>query len=111
VLEPSVLVADEPTSMLDAPLQHDILTLLYELIDNRDIALLHITHDIAQASAFADRIAVLHDGRIVEEAPPTTILQQPRHEQTQRLVDAAVTVSGDGQVDSKEPRQSSVSNQ
>jgi len=111
VLEPSVLVADEPTSMLDAPLQHDILTLLYELIDDRDIALLHITHDIAQASAFADRIAVLHDGRIVEEAPPTTILQQPRHEQTQRLVDAAVTVSGDSQVDSKEPRQSSVSNQ
>ncbi|MFB6234374.1 MAG: ATP-binding cassette domain-containing protein [Halopenitus sp.] len=111
VLQPSVLVADEPTSMLDAPLQHDVLTLLYELIDDRDIALLHITHDIGQASAFADRIAVLHDGRIVEEATPTSILEQPRHEQTRTLVDAAVAVSGDGQRNRREQLTPSQPNQ
>ncbi|SDY63285.1 ABC transporter ATP-binding protein/permease [Halopenitus persicus] len=111
VLEPTVLIADEPTSMLDAPLQHEVLTLLYELIDERNIALLHITHDIAQAGAFADRIAVLHDGRIVEEATPTTIFQQPKHEQTQKLIDAAIAVSSGGQADPKEQPQPIVPNQ
>lgn len=95
VVEPSVLVADEPTSMLDAPLQDDLLTLLYDLVVDRGITLLHITHNVAQASAYADRIAVLHEGRIVEEAAPESILRNPSHEQTQTLVDAAVTLSGD----------------
>jgi ABC-type glutathione transport system ATPase component/ABC-type dipeptide/oligopeptide/nickel transport system permease subunit len=93
VLEPSVLVADEPTSMLDAPLRRDILSLLYELATEHDIALLHITHDVAQACSFADRLAVLHEGQIVETAHPASILDDPEHPQTQRLVDAALRVT------------------
>lgn len=103
VLEPSVLIADEPTSMLDAPLRRDVLELLYELIAERDITLLHITHDVAQASSFADRIAVLHEGRIVEEGPPRSILTRPVHEQTRMLVEAAVTLSSDTTVDTPQP--------
>jgi ABC-type dipeptide/oligopeptide/nickel transport system ATPase subunit len=93
VLEPSVLVADEPTSMLDAPLRRDILSLLYELASEHDMALLHITHDVAQACSFADRVAVLHEGQVVETADPTSILDAPGHPQTRRLVDAAVRVT------------------
>lgn len=96
VLEPSVLVADEPTSMLDAPLQEDLLTLLYDSVADRGITLLHITHNVAQVSSFADRIAVLHDGHIVEEAPPENILRNPSHPATRTLVEAAVELSGDG---------------
>ncbi|WP_066148290.1 ABC transporter ATP-binding protein [Haladaptatus sp. R4] len=95
VLEPSVLVADEPTSMLDAPLQSDLLTLLYDSVADREITLLHITHNVAQVSSFADRIAVLHGGRIVEEASPDSILRDPRHEGTRTLVEAAIELSGD----------------
>lgn len=93
VFEPSVLVADEPTSMLDAPLRREILSLLYELTTERDIALLHITHDVTQACSFADRVAVLHEGQVVEAADPTSILDDPQHPQTRRLVDAAVRVT------------------
>ncbi|WP_306052092.1 ABC transporter ATP-binding protein/permease [Natronococcus wangiae] len=93
VLEPSLLVADEPTSMLDAPLQEELLELLYELVAERGITLLHITHDVAQASTFADEIAVLHDGRIVEQASVASILREPDREQTGRLVDAAEKLS------------------
>lgn len=95
VLEPSVLVADEPASMLDAPLQDELLTLLYELVADRGITLLHVTHDVARASSFADRIAVLHEGRIVEEGSPESILRNTDHEQTRMLVDAVVELTGD----------------
>ncbi|MBC9988393.1 ATP-binding cassette domain-containing protein [Haloferax sp. AS1] len=88
VLEPAVLVADEPTSMLDAPLRRDLLELLYDLVAARDITLLHVTHDIAAASEFADRLAVLAAGRIVESGPPATLLSTPSHEETRTLVDA-----------------------
>ncbi|ELK51398.1 ABC-type oligopeptide transport system, ATPase component, partial [Haloferax sp. BAB-2207] len=74
--------------MLDAPLRRDLLELLYDLVAARDITLLHVTHDIAAASEFADRLAVLADGRIVESGPPTTLLSTPSHEETRTLVDA-----------------------
>lgn len=100
VLDPSVLVADEPTSMLDAPLQRGLLELLYDLVDERGITLLHITHNVAQAATFADEVAVLHDGSIVEQASTATILRQPNHLQTRKLVEAAATLSGVDQTDS-----------
>jgi len=98
VLEPSVLVADEPTSMLDAPLQNELLDLLYDLVADRDITLLHITHDVAQASTFADEIAVLHDGEIVERASVEAILREQDHEETRTLVEAAVALSNPAEV-------------
>jgi len=104
VLDPSVLIADEPTSMLDAPLQRDLLELLYDLVDDRGITLLHITHDVVQASTFADQIAVLHDGAIVEQAPVQAILREPDHEQTRTLVEAAVALSTSGDVSARSSR-------
>lgn len=93
VLEPSLLIADEPTSMLDAPLQQELLDLLYDLIEDRDTTLLHITHDIAQAATFAEQLAILHEGSIVEQAAVASILLDPKHEQTQTLMEAATTIS------------------
>lgn len=101
VLEPSLLIADEPTSMLDAPLQHELLELLYDLVDDRGITLLHITHDVAQASAFADHIAVLHDGNIVEQATVDSIRRDQEHDQTRALVNAAVALSKPGDVSAR----------
>lgn len=94
VLEPAAIVADEPTSMLDAPRQHDLLELLYDLVADREITLLHITHDVAQAATFADEIAVLHGGRIVEHEAVASIVGDPEHEQTRTLVEAAAALSG-----------------
>jgi len=96
VHEPSLLVADEPTSMLDAPCQRELLELLYDLVDDRGITLLHITHDIAQAATFAEELAVLHDGRIVERAPVASMLRSPEHEATRTLVEAATALSAGG---------------
>lgn len=93
VFEPSVVVADEPTSMLDAPRQRELLELLYDLVGERGITLLHITHDVAQAATFADRIAVLHDGEIVEHETAASIISDPQHEQTLTLVEAAAALS------------------
>lgn len=96
VSEPSLLIADEPTSMLDAPLQRELLDLLYDLVADRDITLLHITHDIAQAATYAEEIAVLHEGAIVEQGPVASVLQSPDHEQTRTLISAATELSGAG---------------
>jgi ABC-type glutathione transport system ATPase component len=94
VAEPSLLVADEPTSMLDAPLQRTLLGLLYDLAADRDITLLHITHDVAQAATFADEVAVLADGEIVERGPVGETLASADHEATRTLLSAASALSG-----------------
>lgn len=99
VHDPTLLIADEPTSMLDAPLQRDLLETMYELVEERGITLLHITHDVAQAATYADEIAVLHDGRIVERGPVASILRSPDHEQTRTLVEAARTLAGGDETD------------
>jgi ABC-type glutathione transport system ATPase component/ABC-type dipeptide/oligopeptide/nickel transport system permease subunit len=95
VLEPPLLIADEPTSMLDAPLQQDLLELLYDLIADHGITLLHITHDIAQASTFAEELAILHAGEIVEQGSVASILRNPEHEQTRTLLEATKALSQD----------------
>ncbi|MEY7850632.1 ATP-binding cassette domain-containing protein [Natrarchaeobius sp. A-rgal3] len=107
VLEPTLLVADEPTSMLDAPRQRELLALLYDLVAERGITLLHVTHDLARASQFADRIAVLHDGTIVERGPPRSLVGEPTHDQTRSLVEAAVALSATVTDDRSDPPQSS----
>jgi len=94
VSEPSLLIADEPTSMLDAPLQRELLDLLYDLVADRDITLLHITHDIAQAVTYAEELAVLHEGAIVEQGAVASVFQSPEHEQTRTLLSAATELSG-----------------
>ncbi len=85
VLEPALLVADEPVSMLDVSVRAGILQLLDGLRAN-GMAILMITHDLATAARYADRIAVMYLGRIVEEGPAREIVRSPRHPYTRALI-------------------------
>jgi oligopeptide/dipeptide ABC transporter ATP-binding protein len=86
VLEPSLLLADEPVSMLDVSIRAEILNLLADLRASRDISILFITHDLGTAAYFADRIAVMYLGRIVEIGPTTEVLNNPQHPYTRSLL-------------------------
>jgi peptide/nickel transport system ATP-binding protein len=86
VLNPQLLVADEPVSMLDVSIRAEILNLLLQLRDERGITILYITHDLATAAYFTDRIAVMYLGRIMEIGPTKTVLSDPRHPYTQALL-------------------------
>jgi oligopeptide/dipeptide ABC transporter ATP-binding protein len=86
VTEPHLLVADEPVSMLDVSIRAEILQLLNELRRRRGISILFITHDLATAALFADRIAVMYLGRIVEIGPTGAVLGAPQHPYTRALL-------------------------
>ncbi len=88
VLEPDYLVADEPVSMIDASSRAEILYLLAELQEQRELTFLYITHDLASARHFADRIAVMYAGRIVELAPAGALIEDARHPYTKALLAA-----------------------
>jgi oligopeptide/dipeptide ABC transporter ATP-binding protein len=89
VLEPELLVADEPVSMLDVSIRADILALLQSLREVRNITIVYTTHDLATAGYFTDRMAVMYLGRIVEIGPTVEVLKTPRHPYTQALVSVA----------------------
>lgn len=89
VLEPTLLVADEPTSMLDASVQMEVLDILGELRERRGLSTLLITHDLAVARFICDRIAVMRDGRIVEEGQAEQVIASPVHDYTKALIAAA----------------------
>ncbi|MEO1538473.1 MAG: ATP-binding cassette domain-containing protein [Pseudomonadota bacterium] len=89
VCGPRWLVADEPTSMLDQSLRADLLDLLEEIRAKRGVGILFITHDLALAHHFCDRIAVMMDGEIVETGPADVVCQAPKHTYTQALIEAA----------------------
>ena len=86
VLQPQFLVADEPVSMLDVSIRADILKLLRDLRDEHGITILYITHDLATAAFFTDRVAVMYLGRIVEIGPTSAVLHDPQHPYTQALL-------------------------
>lgn len=88
ILEPDYLVADEPVSMIDASSRAEILYLLAELQEQRDLTFLYITHDLASARHFADRIAVMYAGRIVELAPAAQLVEDAKHPYTEALLAA-----------------------
>jgi peptide/nickel transport system ATP-binding protein len=88
-VEPQVLIADEPTSMLDVSLRVDVLNLLGRLRDEQRLAVLFITHDLASARYLADRVLVLHGGKVVEEGPVESVVASPAHPYTRRLLAAA----------------------
>jgi peptide/nickel transport system ATP-binding protein len=83
---PQLLLADEPTTALDATVQIQILLLLRELQRELGLAILFVTHDIGAAVEIADRIAVMYAGRIVEEGTARTLLRAPRHPYTRALL-------------------------
>jgi len=86
VLEPELLVADEPVSMLDVSIRADILNLLRGLRDSRGISILFITHDLGTVAYFADRLAVMYLGRIVEIGATREVLSNPQHPYTKALL-------------------------
>jgi peptide/nickel transport system ATP-binding protein len=86
ILEPRVLIADEPTTALDVAAQAQILDLVKKEHEQRNLAVLLITHDLAVVSQVADRVAVMYAGEIVEEAPAEEIFNNPRHPYTQGLL-------------------------
>jgi len=87
-VEPRVLVADEPISMLDVSIRIGILNLLLELKEERQLAFLYITHDLASARYVADDVLVMYRGRIVEQGPTDAVLHDPRHAYTRLLLSA-----------------------
>ena len=82
VLEPEILLADEPVSMLDVSIRAEIINLLAELRITRQIAVIFITHDLGSVGFFADRVAVMYLGRIVEIGAVLEILESPQHPYT-----------------------------
>lgn len=88
VLEPEYIVADEPVSMIDASSRAEILQLLRELQETEGLTFLYITHDLASARHFADRIAVMYLGRIVEIARAAELIENPLHPYAQALMAA-----------------------
>jgi len=91
---PALVIADEPTSKLDAPLQTEIVALLSRIRKNHGTAILLITHDPALLAGLADRIAVMYAGRIVESGVTAEIFRQPLHPYTQALVRLAKSAIG-----------------
>ena len=89
VLEPIVLLADEPVSMLDVSIRAEILTLLSDLRQTRGISVLFITHDLGTAAYLADRLAVMYLGRVVEVGPTAGVLHSPQHPYTKALLSVA----------------------
>jgi oligopeptide/dipeptide ABC transporter ATP-binding protein len=86
---PRVLLADEPVSMLDVSIRLEMLDLIDQLRRQLDLAVLYITHDIASARYFADEIAVMYAGEIVERGPAERVTQEPIHEYTRLLIASA----------------------
>ena len=84
--QPQLLLADEPTTALDATVQIQILLLLRELQKEMGLSVIFVTHDIGAAVEVADRIAVMYAGRIVEEGPARTLIREPRHPYTRALL-------------------------
>jgi len=85
---PKLVIADEPTSNLDVTLQAQILELFKELKDDLGLSILLITHDLAVVSHLADRTAVIHKGRIIEEGQTAEILNEPKQIYTKQLLEA-----------------------
>jgi oligopeptide/dipeptide ABC transporter ATP-binding protein len=86
VLEPHLLLADEPVSMLDVSIRAEIINLLADLRKSRGISVIFITHDLGTVGYFADRVAVMYLGRIVELGSTQDVLKNPQHPYTKALL-------------------------
>ena len=88
VVKPKVIIADEPVSMLDVSIRAEILELLNEIKNKNKISFIYITHDLATAKHFADRIIILYEGQIVETGNIIDVLTKPQHPYTEALIEA-----------------------
>ena len=87
-LKPKIILADEPVSMLDVSIRAEMLELMKQLQEKYQISFIYITHDLATAKYFGQRIAILYLGKIVETGPINQVLESPKHPYTQALIDA-----------------------
>jgi peptide/nickel transport system ATP-binding protein len=101
VLDPGLIVADEPTTALDVTVQAEILDLLRRCRDEFGTAIVLITHNMGVVADLADRVAVMYEGKVVEQADAKTLFSAPQHEYTQRLL-AAVPYIGQGTLKTRE---------
>jgi ABC-type glutathione transport system ATPase component len=92
VLEPALLIADEPVASLDVSIQAQILQVLHSLRSSAGVTTVLISHDIAVINALADRVAVMHEGQIVELGPRREVLFDPRHAYTRQLLAASAAL-------------------
>jgi peptide/nickel transport system ATP-binding protein len=92
VMEPSLLVADEPVSMLDVSIRSGILNLLLELRTQLGLTIIYISHDLASVRSICDRIAIMYLGRIVETGPAEAVVESARHPYTRALLGSVPTV-------------------
>jgi peptide/nickel transport system ATP-binding protein len=88
IVEPQIILADEPVSMLDVSTQASLLNLLSELTEKRGMSMLYISHDLSTVSYVCDEINVMYLGRIVERANTEALLQDPKHPYSQALINA-----------------------
>lgn len=94
--EPNLIVCDEPTSALDVSVQAQVLNLMSDLKDEFGLTYLFISHDLTVIQHMADKIGVLYLGRLVEEAAPADLFENPQHPYTQMLLEAAPRMDGFG---------------
>jgi len=92
ISQPDVLLADEPVSALDVTVRAQILELLAQLSARRGFTLLLVSHDLTVIRYLCDRVAVMKDGVVVEQGPTEQVWTQPKHEYTQQLKEATLTV-------------------
>src|SRR5205807_6724584 len=89
--DPRLIIADEPTTALDVMVQAQVLDLLTELVDERDVGLVMISHDLSVLARTCQRLAVMYAGRIVEHGPAETVVRAPVHPYTEALAGAFPT--------------------
>ncbi len=95
--EPKILLADEPTTALDVTVQAEVLRLLRDLVDERQVSVVLISHDLGVVSSLADRVQVMYAGRVVESGPREQVIAAPRHPYTRALLAALPGAAGPGQ--------------
>ncbi len=104
LLNPKLIVADEPTTSLDVTVAAQILKELTRLCRERQMALLLISHDLAMVGEYCDRIAVMYGGRVVETGAVGTILRQPQHNYTRSLLEAALHIQAISDEENSQPQ-------
>jgi peptide/nickel transport system ATP-binding protein len=87
-VQPEIIVADEPISSLDVSIRAEILELLNDLVQDKDVGILYITHDLLSARMLADEVVVLNNGRVVEQGPTLKVIREPSDAYTRKLIDA-----------------------
>lgn len=91
-LDPKLLICDEPTSMLDVSVQAQIIDLLLNIHEERNLTMLFISHDLEVIQAVSNRVAVMHQGRIVETGTVEEVFSNPQHEYTKKLLSSRLNI-------------------